>query len=69
MQKNKKQKPRKKSFDNNGHFQVLEIKGFIYFLRLIRRIGISRFLLWVFNLWLLAAGTLLGQGLMVHCKA
>jgi hypothetical protein len=23
----------------------------------------------VFNLWLLAAGALLGQGLMVHCKA
>jgi hypothetical protein len=23
----------------------------------------------VFNLWLLAAGTLLGYGLMVHCKA
>jgi hypothetical protein len=25
--------------------------------------------LWVFNLWLLAAGTLLSQGLMVHRKA
>jgi len=25
--------------------------------------------LWVFNLWFLAAGTLLSQGLMVHRKA